>query len=463
MPQPQSGISKSSLLLLGGLTALLASPSARAKIAGLVQDAASGAYTLLDETVAPAAQQAAHTVAVRAGELTEEAKKVAANAQDHLPGLLADVREQAAVRGQQLFDSTSDLRGDIAHRAAEAAAAAAKTASTVQSSVQDRFSDVQQEAAKRRDALLDSASDVQDTLSHKLGGAAETAHATAQKVAQRTQKAAVNTQKDAKKTWLGLLDTAQDEVQDVRGAAQKKLKGVQKDVRKKAKKQIKQQGKKVTKQAAKTAEQGRRAWLSFADDAQDTVHNKVQSAKADALKAAEAQFKDLKKGGGKQLKKYEKHIQLLNKELAKTTDKQLKKAGLKKRRRSSAVMPVLFLVGGGVALARIPAARQGILNAVGAVSPGAEDWLRGAGRSVRNLIGTAWLERMEDVNHAPAAAAPSPKPSQATGSAAGASVAPDAPAAAPATPAPTTPPETKVDTQSAETGKTDAGKDTKTN
>lgn len=443
MPQPQSGISKRSLLLLGGLTALLASPSARAKIAGLVQDAASNAYTLLDETVAPAAQQAAHTVAARASELTEEARKVAvsaaASAQDNLPGLLADVREQAAVRGQQLFDSTSDLRGEIAHKAVDAAAAAVKTASSVQSSVQDRFSDVQQEAVKRRDALLSSASDAQDSLGHSLGSKA------------------LDLQKDAKKTWLNLLDSAQNETQDVRQSAQKKLASTKKDAQKKAKKQIKQKGKQVSKQAAKTAVKGRHALLSFADDAQGSVQARVQSAKDDARKAAEAQLKQLKKSTPKQLKKYEKRIALLNKELAKTADRHLKKAGLKKRRRSGSLVPVVLLVSGGVVLARVPAARQGILNAVGALSPEAEQWLRGAGRSVRNLIGTAWLERMEDVNHAPATAAPSPKPSEATGSAAGASIAPDAPAAAPA------PAEPKTDTQKTDTAPADTSKDTKTN
>ncbi len=69
MPQPHTGLSNRNLLLLGGLTSILASSSARAKLAALAQDALGSAQTILDDTVAPAAQQAAHTVAARASEL----------------------------------------------------------------------------------------------------------------------------------------------------------------------------------------------------------------------------------------------------------------------------------------------------------------------------------------------------------------------------------------------------------
>ena len=187
----------------------------------------------------------------------------------------------------------------------------------------------------------------------------------------------------------------------------------------------------VQKRGKKAVKQARKSWAVFADDA----HDQVQAKAADARQAALAQLKTASKGSRKQIKGYEKKIARLEKELGRTASKQLKKMGVGKQRRSAGgLVPVLLLIGGGVLLARVPAARQGILDAVGAISPEAATWLHDAGRSVRNLIGSAWLERMEDVNHAPAPAAPSPKPQQASGSAAGASVEANAPAAVPASP-----------------------------
>ena len=426
MPNPQSGISKRSLLMLGGLTALLANASTRAKLGALVQGTLGSAQNLIDDTVAPAAQQAAHTVALRAGELTEEARKVAAQAQDHLPGLIDSVREQAGQRGQQLLDSTADLRGDLAGRAVAAAAVAAKTAASVQDSLSSTVPapsrmcrtrcktgsrTPRRKPVKRRKVLASGARDLRGDLAK-----------TVNKKVKQGKKAQKQVRKAAKSSWLGVLDSAQDRADDARKVAGKKLEHAGKDARK----QVKQ----VKKQAQ---HQVQNSWLSFADAAQE----RVQSASADARKQAQAQFGSLDKRSRKQVKGYEKKIARLEQELARTASKQLNKAGLgRKRRGVGGLLPVALLVGGGVALARVPAVRQGILDVVGAVSPEAADWLHNAGRTVRNAIGTAWLERMEDVNHAPAPQAPSPKPDQATGSAAYAAVEPNSPAATPAPAAP---------------------------
>jgi hypothetical protein len=84
-----------------------------------------------------------------------------------------------------------------------------------------------------------------------------------------------------------------------------------------------------------------------------------------------------------------------------------------------------LLVGSGVLLARVPAVRHSILKAVGTFSPEAADALHAAGTNVRDIVGSVWLERIEPET---ATQAPAPKPSQATGSAAYASVEPGAPA-----------------------------------
>ena len=86
-----------------------------------------------------------------------------------------------------------------------------------------------------------------------------------------------------------------------------------------------------------------------------------------------------------------------------------------------------LLVAGGVVLARVPAARQAILRAVGSVNPEAAESLHRAGTNVRNIVGTVWMERIEPET---ATAAPAPKTSQATGSAAYATVEPGSPAQA---------------------------------
>jgi hypothetical protein len=58
-----------------------------------------------------------------------------------------------------------------------------------------------------------------------------------------------------------------------------------------------------------------------------------------------------------------------------------------------------------VVLARVPVARQGILNAVGSVSPEAAAALHQAGRNVRNIVGSVWLDRLEEPKAPPAATA----------------------------------------------------------
>ncbi|PTA69394.1 alginate biosynthesis protein AlgP [Deinococcus arcticus] len=94
------------------------------------------------------------------------------------------------------------------------------------------------------------------------------------------------------------------------------------------------------------------------------------------------------------------------------------------------VTALLLLGTGAVVLARVPAARQGILNAVEGHSPEAAQSLRQAGRNARNLIGTMWLERIEEDKATPAPGAARPTQAATTGGTWGGAVAPDSPAAA---------------------------------
>ena len=93
---------------------------------------------------------------------------------------------------------------------------------------------------------------------------------------------------------------------------------------------------------------------------------------------------------------------------------------------------LLALGAGAVVLARVPAARKAVLDAVESVNPDAAKSLHSFSHKARELIGSAWLETIEEPKAAPAPAAPAAaQGTQAgtTGAAWGGSPAPDAPAA----------------------------------
>lgn len=477
MTQPQSGISTRNLLVLGGLSALLATPAARARVLALLQGPLEGAQELFKETVAPTVQQAAQQALSRAGELGVDARKVAVHAaaqvQDGLPGLIDGVRGQASFLAENIAESTAELRSDLGERAAKAAVAAktvaAKTAASVQGNLQERLGDVQESAGKRAHALLESAAEVRDDLSadlkkaelgKKVGelqasvqkkansvaddvqdiaqdrlkdarkavgllslGAAKAAEEVQEKVQKKVQvnvKDARVARKDIRKRALKLADNAQDEAQD-------RLKDVRKSAGKleaRARKEAAEQATKVKKHVAQTI---------------DAAQESLGGGAALVQTLSKKEVRTLGKQGRVQLQAYQARVALLESELARSGDKTLRKLAKQKapRSRGGTVFTLLLLVGGGVVLARVPAARQGILNGVGALSPEAEVWLRDAGRTVRNLIGTAWLERPEEPGAPVAAAAaavtvaaPAPRDDQATASAAAGSTEPGAPAQA---------------------------------
>ena len=458
MTQPHSGISTRNLLVLGGLSALLATPAARARVLALLQGPLEGAQDLFKETVAPTAQQALS----RAGELSVDARKAAVHAaaqvQDSLPGLIDGVRGGASSLAGTIAEGTAELRSDLGERAARAAAAAAKTAASVQGSLQERFEDVQESAGKRTQALLGSVADVQDDLKAEVKKA---------ELGKKVGEFQASVQKKAHDLTDDAQEAAQDRLKDARKAvgllglgAAKAAEGVQEKVQKKVQVNVKE-----ARQAARVAQKNvRKRALNFADNAQGEAQDRLKDARksagkleararkeaaeqavktkkhvAQTIDAAQVMTKKELKGFDKrsrvQLQAYQSRIARLESELARSGDKTLRKLARQKapRSRGGTVFSLLLLIGGGVVLARVPAARQGILNGVGALSPEAETWLRNAGRSVRNLIGTAWLERLEEPGApvAAAAAAPAPKEDQATGSAAYASVEPGSPAADP--------------------------------
>lgn len=91
---------------------------------------------------------------------------------------------------------------------------------------------------------------------------------------------------------------------------------------------------------------------------------------------------------------------------------------------------VVLLSAGAVALARMPAVRRGILDAVDTVSPEAARNLHTYSRKARNLIGTAWLQTVEEDKQTAAPGVAAKTQGGTTGATWGASPAPDSSAAA---------------------------------
>ena len=202
-------------------------------------------------------------------------------------------------------------------------------------------------------------------------------------------------------------------------------------------------------------------------DGGKVVARKVQQGRRQGLKMQKELSRELSVRGAKLEKVAGKKLKAANKQMAKY-ERRLQRR--QSRGGGGFLVTLALLVTGGVVLARVPAVRQAILKAVGAFSPEAAESLHRAGTNVRNIVGTIWMERIEPEN---ATQAPAPKTSQATGSAAYATVEPGSPAqaAVPAKPAdpkaeagktdekPDAPkPDTAKDTAKAEPAKTDAAK-----
>ncbi|WP_407568753.1 hypothetical protein [Deinococcus altitudinis] len=370
----QTGMSKRSLLLLGGLTAAVTNPTSRQKLLDVVGGASDSVQALYQDTVKPLAQQAQQ-------QLQESVQDVQARTQElaHMAAERgAELAQVAAERGSELVQVASERGAELAQAAAERgsdiAQVAAKRGSELTQVATERGSDLAQVAAKRGSELV----------SHGAEAAAGVAALAAARGGKQVQ---------------GLLSSAQDTLQDTL-----------QDARKDGGKVVEQKMRQGHKQALKLQKE-----LAHEIAVRGRGLDKLSGKRR---KQAEKELAQLKKRG-------------LNaqKDVQKNAAQALRRVKGELERSGSPMTGVLIatglLVGGGVLLARVPAIRHGILRAVGSVSPEAAEALHAAGTSVRDIVGSVWMERIEPET---ATAAPAPKPSQATGSAAYASVEPGSPA-----------------------------------
>lgn len=116
---------------------------------------------------------------------------------------------------------------------------------------------------------------------------------------------------------------------------------------------------------------------------------------------------------------------------------QLDKQAMKRYKATSghgglgSVLTTAALIGTGiVVLARVPTVRQSILRAVEGVNPEAAQSLRRISRNARDVIGSAWLDSIEENKQTPAPGAAAPTQAATTGGTWGAAVEPGSPAAA---------------------------------
>lgn len=358
------GMSKRSLLLLGGLTAAVTNAGARQKLLDAVSGAADSVQATYQDTVRPLAHQA----------------------QAQLQAGVQDIQ----ARTQELAHIAAERGTELAHVAAERGAEFAQVAT-------ERGADLAQVAAKRGTELASQGTEV-------AAGVASLAAERGGQLAASVRENVSELRETGGRQVQGLLGSAQDTLKDARHT----LDDVRKD------------GGKVV---AKKVQQGRRQAMKLQKELgrEVTVRGRgLEKLSGKKLRQAEKELAELKKRGAK-----------VQKAVRKTADQRIRRVRGQPEPGFHPVVGVLIgtgvIMAGGVLLARVPAVRHSILKAVGSVSPEAADALKRAGTTVRDLVGSVWLERIEPEV---ATQAPAPKDSLATGSAAGASVEPGAPAQA---------------------------------
>ncbi|MBZ9712901.1 alginate biosynthesis protein AlgP [Deinococcus multiflagellatus] len=355
------GVSKRSLLLLGGLAALALNKDTRRALVHGSRSAWSGTQDTVTGTLAPALLGAAHS-----------AKEVAVHTASTL-------REEGVPKAGALLSQVAHVAGELVGQAQERA--------------------------------LHLAGEAGQATAHVAARGGERA----KQVLHVAQAGVGHTVADAQGAGRELLASVHDRVGHVLHEAA--------------------DGHEARKRRAeRTLRQARREAL-----------RDLQSGKK-ALKA-----RQLEKAVAKRMAPLEKQ---LTREL-RLLEKQRQRARRDDKRGSglgSGVTALVLLGTGAVVLARVPAARQGILNAVEGYSPEAAQSLRQAGRNARNLIGTMWLERIEEEKATPAPGAARPTQAATTGATWGGAVAPDSPAAA-KTAAETEKTEAKVTDPNAEAAK----------
>ncbi|NTX99482.1 alginate biosynthesis protein AlgP [Deinococcus sp. JMULE3] len=361
------GVSKRSLVLLGALAGLMTNRDTRRALVDGTRTAWSGTQHTLSDNVRPALLSAAS----QAAQLAQDTARSGAHT---LSSTASTLKDEAAPRASALLESVLHAASELAGQAQEAAARAAAAGS---------------EQAR--------------TLGHEAGRVAADAGQTVQVQAQRGLKNAAKATRPARRAAALTLS-------DASGAATELLANVQDTVSSTLHEAV-DGAEARRRRVERTLRQARR------DAERDLRSGKRKLSSGQLERAVSRKLAPLEKQLGRELKVIEKQVRRARK------DDRSSGGG-------SAVATLVLLGTGAVVLARVPAARQAILSAVEKVSPEAAQGLHDAGRNARNLIGSMWLDRIEEPQATPAPGAAKTTQAATTGAAAAGAVAPDAPAAA---------------------------------
>ncbi|WP_216329631.1 hypothetical protein [Deinococcus aestuarii] len=317
-------------------------------------------------------------------------------------------------------DTVDSVKPTLAQAAAEAGHAAhqatRKTARTVDT--------LRDKAPAHAESVLDRAGDA-------VEAAAGTVTAVAGAGAAKAAAVAHDVHRGVKRGVEALGETVEDLAEDAGRALQGTGRQVRREVRAKQAQGARAAGK-AARVAAARRRQGEHLLKGAAAQVRQEAHaHNVQGARdagaavvsaETALRHAEQALRAARVDAGKELRamqrawntdEIEREVRRQVGSLSGGTRKELARLSKQKGRvaksearggGSGGLVGLLLLGTGAVVLARVPAARQAILGAVGRVSPEAAENLHRASRRAREIVGTMWIEHIEEPAPAPAAA-----------------------------------------------------------
>lgn len=189
MTTQNTGFSKRSLLLLGGLTAVATNPTARQKLLGAVHTASDTAQSAYQDTVKPLAQQAQKQLQVGVSDVSARAQELAQVAAERG----SELAQIAAERGSELAHVAAERGGDLASKlteqgsgvAAGVAALAAEHGGKLAANLGDSVSDLREKGGKQAQALFSTAQDKLGDVQEQVQGTASQARKDGGKVVKQ--------------------------------------------------------------------------------------------------------------------------------------------------------------------------------------------------------------------------------------------------------------------------------------
>lgn len=252
----------------------------------------------------------------------------------------------------------------------------------------DTFSTLREEGPDRARTLLSTVQEVAGTLAASAASRSAHVQDAARQAAEQAAEEASKRYSTARKEYAPKLGAISE---DLLEAADER----RRDARK-ALKQVRKSGTHLLSDLGQKASTLVETATSALDDEREDIEYRVNRAR----RKAEKELRRTRKNWD--ARKLQKAVDRRVAPLQKEANRQL--ALLEKRHRqesrsgsgmSSAAGTVLVLGAGAIALARIPSARQRLMDAVTVVSPGAADGLHSVGRKIRGVVGDLWLERDE--------------------------------------------------------------------